>query len=487
MFMKTLARQAVSGNKLYWQARALLLSAALFLAGAVTLPAQTPDFTNNFYYGHPIMAWSFYDTTNWPSDGGYAPVAFTNLSASALGDGTALVVDSADPAWLQYNVTENSGTNNLTVDRGSVLLWFAPHWTGTNEGGTGPGTWGRLLEVGSGNSNGWWSLYFDPEGANLYFSSQTNGGDPFTYLSAPIDWGITNYWHQIVLAYSATNTALYVDDALASNGPGLTNFPGVEVLTNGFFIGSDATGNGQAHGMIDDLTTYNYPLSYSTIGIEYLTGMMYFQLNPLNAANYSSAPSTPSTTIYNVIAGYGNMTNLGASASCVTSSEVWLTNVAVSTTTQPMTFYFTIAGGTNGQMYDVFACPALTPTLTNGLWSWQGQGGSCTNYAITNLPTTGAVFFILGTAKDTDGDGLTDAYELLVSHTDPTKADTSGDGMQDGWKVLWGLSPLTDNSAQNSQRSNFGYTLTDWLNQVTGTHSESFSPDFEGNLGNVAQ
>ena len=37
MFMKTLARQAVSGNKLYWQARALLLSAALFLAGGALL------------------------------------------------------------------------------------------------------------------------------------------------------------------------------------------------------------------------------------------------------------------------------------------------------------------------------------------------------------------------------------------------------------------------------------------------------------------
>ena len=123
-----------------------------------------------------------------------------------------------------------------------------------NTGGTGPGMWGRLLEVGSANSNGWWSLYCDPEGANLYFSSQTNGGAAMTYLSAPLDWGITNYWHQIVLTYSATNTELYLDDMFVTNGPGVTNFPGAEVLANGMFLGSDRTGTAQAHGMLMTFT-----------------------------------------------------------------------------------------------------------------------------------------------------------------------------------------------------------------------------------------
>ncbi|MBQ3923610.1 MAG: InlB B-repeat-containing protein, partial [Spirochaetales bacterium] len=35
------------------------------------------------------------------------------------------------------------------------------------------------------------------------------------------------------------------------------------------------------------------------------------------------------------------------------------------------------------------------------------------------------------TGKDTDGDGLTDVYELTVSKTDPTNADTDGDGWSD--------------------------------------------------------
>jgi len=418
-----------------------LLLPALLLCGSPLLHAQLPPGgggTNSYYYGTPIMAWSFNDTNNWTSDAGYAPVSFTNLASTPLGEGTAVVVDSTDPAWLHYNVTESSGTNNLRVDVGSVMLWFAPSWSGTNQGGTGPGNWGRLLEVGSVNSNGWWSLYVDPQGVNLYFTVQTNGGSPVTYFSVPINW-TTNYWHCLALTYTATNSTLYLDGNLAANGAGITNFPGAGVLANGFFVGSDSAGNNQAHGMFDDIYTYNYPVNFSTVGVEYLTGMMYFLLNPLNPATFvPSAFSSPSSSpsYYNIISGQGYLQYLGASGSCVTSSDVWLTNVTASATTQPMTFNFTIAGGFYGQMYDVFATPALTSPLTNGLWSWLGQGGTCSAYSIPNLPTVGAALFILGTPLDSDGDGLTDAYERLSSHSDPNVVDTDGTGMPDGWQVL---------------------------------------------------
>jgi hypothetical protein len=101
-----------------------------------------------------------------------------------------------------------------------------------------------------------------------------------------------------------------------------------------------------------------------------------------------------------------------------------------------MTFNFSIAGGTYGLMYDVFATPTLTAPLTNAVWSWLGQGGTCSSYSIPNLPTIGPVLFVLGGPQDSDGDGLSDAYELLVSHSDPNKMDTDGTGMPDGWQVL---------------------------------------------------
>ena len=64
----------------------------------------------------------------------------------------------------------------------------------------------------------------------------------------------------MALTYSATNTALYLDGALATNGPALTIYPGPDVLTNGFYIGSDSNGVYQAQGLFNSVVTYNDPL-----------------------------------------------------------------------------------------------------------------------------------------------------------------------------------------------------------------------------------
>jgi hypothetical protein len=422
---------------------ALLLLCLLGEVAQATVPGPPPD-TNG-----PVLldSWSFNDTTNWPSDLGYAPISFTNLDSSLLGNGSALLLDSTNPAWLQCNVIESDGTTNLTVDNGTVLFWFAPtSWSGTNQGGTGPSGWGRLLEVGSYTTNasyGWWSLYLDPDGVNLYFSAQSNDGSQAAYLAVPIAW-TTNRWHFVALTYCATNTALYLDGQPATNGPGITCRPGPEVLAPGFWIGSDSNGVAQARGMFDDLATFADPLDGETIGSIFNSYYIIYYLNPMNIANVSSAPSTPSSLpTFNAITGPGWLQSVGASGSCVTNSAVWLTNLVCSLTTNlTANFSFSIAGGTDGLLYDVFANAVIGPPGSPGYqWAWQGQGYHCNTYLLTNLPST-AAFLILGTPQDSDGDGLTDAYERLASKTDPTKPDTSGDGMLDGWKVMWGLNPV---------------------------------------------
>src|SRR6516162_6804785 len=126
-----------------------------------------------------LETWSFNDTTTWTNDHGFVPISFTNLGWSLFGNSTCLVLDSTDPAWLQYHITEASGTNNLRLDQGTLMFWFAPNWTDTNHGGTGPGGFGRFVDVGSCTSDasyGWWSVYLDPAGTNVYFAAQTNNG-----------------------------------------------------------------------------------------------------------------------------------------------------------------------------------------------------------------------------------------------------------------------------------------------------------------------
>jgi len=455
------------------------------LVGVVRASIPWPEDTTN-----ALSSWSFTDTTNWVSDLGDAPGSFTNLTSSPLGNGDALVLDHTNAAWLLYNVYENDGYTNLTVDRGTIMFWFAPSWSGTNEGGSGPGQWGRLIEVGSYTTNaayGWWSLFVDPQGANVYFSAQTNNGSGATWLSAPITW-TTNRWHHLALTYSATNSALYLDGVLATNGWPVTNWPGGDVLTNGFLIGSDGdTGLAQAHGMFDDLSTYNAPLDAGTIGGTYLSQSMIYLLNPENVANISSAASSP---IYDpafvAITGAGDLQWVGTNTDCVTSESVGMTNVlAARTSTNATSVTFTIAGGSNGLPYDVFATAGFQFPMTNTVWAWKGQGYHCNTYTITNLPPT-AAFLILGTPLDSDGDGLTDAYERLASKTDPNNPDSDGDGMIDGWEVITGLNPREDDAAQSGRRSNFSYDLAGWLETITEARRETVGLDNEGNVTQVS-
>ena len=391
------------------------------------------DFSSFAQPTNALDSWSFTDTTNWTSDFGYAPISFTNLASSPLGNYTALVVDSTNAAWLQFHVVETNAAINLAITQGTVLFWFAPDWGSTNAGGAGPGNWAPLVQVGENSTNGagFWGLYADPQGANLYFSSQTNGGALLTCLSAPVAW-TTNRWHFVALTYTATNSALYLDGALATNGSGVTVWPGPEVWTNGFCIGSDTKGVLQAHGMFSQLSTYAYPVDADTIASAFRVSGPYYYLNPANSGNYASAPSSPSFgPVFDVVTGAGILQAISTNTSCTSSTNVWLTNVVASLATNgTVSLTFAIAGGSSGAAYDVFASGALG---TNAQWVWLGQGFQCVTYTLSSLPSISA-YVILGTPLS-DGGGVTEAYERLVLRTD---ADTI-DGLPDGWIVLFGL------------------------------------------------
>lgn len=489
---------------------AIALTRALVIAGILFLTEKgwsqgLPGGGSSGPSYHPLATWEFDDTNTWNSDLGYAPASFTNLNFSDLGNGTALMVDNADAAWLQYNTTEASGTNNLAVDNGTVTFWFAPNWSGTNEDGLGPQTWGRLLEVGGytpDSSFGWWSLYVDPDGANIYFSAQTNDSSASAYtVSAPIDWA-TNRWHFIALTYSSTNVSLYVDGGLATNDPaGLAVWPGTAVLTNGFYLGSDSNGIAQAHGMFDDLRTYNVVVDSATIYQEFIYGIGPYYMNPKNVGNLNikSAGSQPSyTPFYNVITGIGNLVPISTNmTSCFDRPSVWITNVIATVTANgKMNVTFTIAGGSNGLPYDVFANSFLAVPASNNIpWAWMGQGYQCTTYMLTNL-TGNTCFLILGTPRDTDLDGLTDAYENLVTHSNPNVYSTDGSGMADGWEVLFFKHTSVDPNAdpdkdglsnyQEFQMFAAGYSPILWDSNTNGI-GDGFE-DYDGDgLANIME
>jgi hypothetical protein len=413
-----------------------------------------PTFPGTGPTNIPMDSWTFYDHVGWTSDNGYSPRSFTNLNFSTLGDGLSLVVDTNLPAWLNYRVYETNGTTNLTVNSGTVTFWFAPNWASTNAGGSGPGVLGRLIEVGSYTENssyGWWSLYVDEGGNNLYFSTQTNNlsSNYWTWLTMPISW-TTNYFHFVALTYSPSNTSLYLDGLLATNGSPVTVYPGANALTNGFFIGSESNGESQAQGLFNMVAAYNYPMDSNDVALNFAWNYEIYMISPWNTvmAQIGSAPSSPAyIPTYDAISGQGALQLVGSASTCTDGTsayDVWLTNItahAVANGTMNVTF--TIEGGASGVPYDVFANSELS-FGTNGLpWGWMGQGYQCNTYTLTNLLNTvsnTACFLILGTPLDTSGFGLTDAYELLVEKVNPDGDQMDGYGVPYAWYAENGLS-----------------------------------------------
>ena len=164
-----------------------------------------------------------------------------------------------------------------------------------------------------------------------------------------------------------------------------------------------------------------------------------------------------------------------------TTNDLWLKMVSITNGTASLVIN-TPWNVTNG-VYDLFYTTNLAPSA----WQWLGRcAPGQTNLTVNGLGDPQG-FFILGLTNDTDGDGLTDAYELLVSHTNPTNSISNLDGIPDGWEILLGLNPQTSNVATASERSNYGYTPADWLNGVSGVKSGTISLDNEGNVLSVSQ
>jgi hypothetical protein len=453
----------------------------------------------------PLESWTFNDNSNWPDDYGDAPISFTNISWNHLGDGSSLVVETNVPAWLNYEIyqTDVDATNLVVNGPGSITFWFGPGWTTTNGG---PGDWAQLIDVGewtSNSSSGYWGLSVDAAGSNVWFSSQDGMGNTYS-LSAPISW-TTNYFHFIALTYSSTNVSLYFDGQLATNDPGgLSIWPGSSVISGGVYFGSDTNGNHLANGLFDLVQTYDSTLDSNAVQELFDSQIIYYELSPWNIPYMTSAQANglpedfTNSTIPDVITGAGDLQWDGVAANCAYNANpyyVSITNVsATASINGTMNVTFSINGGQSGYLYDVFATSALKSPLPNAIWAWMGQGAACNTYTLTNINSSTALL-ILGTPLDSDGDGLTDAYELLVSHSSPTNYSTDGTGMADGWEVLYfghtGIDPNGDpdgdglTTFQEWQMRSQGYDPVQWdssTNSVVGDGFQDYSKDGLANL-----
>ena len=88
--------------------------------------------------------------------------------------------------------------------------------------------------------------------------------------------------------------------------------------------------------------------------------------------------------------------------------------------------------------FDIFGTTNIgdlaLPTLGRTNWVWLARiSGGTTNFSwgLTNWCER---YFQAANVADTDGDGLSDAFETLVFHSDPSNGDQNTNGILDGWE-----------------------------------------------------
>jgi hypothetical protein len=352
-----------------------------------------------------LDAWRF-DTTNQLTLRGDSPKGQAGVQLAETWNTNGARLAGSGPAYLQYNVVETNGWTNLSVPRGSIWFWFRPLWGSTNLGGTGPGSSVRLIELGaftSDSSYGWLSIHLNSAGTRMYFAGQTNGNGA-VYLEAPISWQ-SNTWHLTILDYTETNTALYVDGLLATNGAGVQYWPSPTVLSNGFFIGSDSSGSNLAQGDFELLRAYDGP-RHASVYLGYYTNTLAKIEDWENGGDGLLGGGDG----LGIDPGGGG--SLGPGSGCTNGIQflnppVWVgTNLLLS-----------LCGGVTNGVYDLYFITNLTPQRT---WSFLGRSASPgqSGFLVSGLPMPHG-FFYLGLTNDLDADGMTDAWEGLVSHTEP--------------------------------------------------------------------
>ncbi len=126
-------------------------------------------------------------------------------------------------------------------------------------------------------------------------------------------------------------------------------------------------------------------------------------------------------------------------------------------------------------MYDIFETTNLSANvpglnLTNWAWVFRTSPGQ-TNIIIPDLIGTEA-YFRAAQTNDFDGDGMSTAFEALVSHSDWNNADQNTNGIPDGWE--WNHFGNLNQTAEGDYDGDGISNLQEYLNG-TNPNDLSFS------------
>lgn len=360
-----------------------------------TLFLERFDTTNQFF-NSPTLATASKQVDSWS---GYAE----NITSGSV-------------FWASAKVP-----NPYVTAQGTIRFWVAPNWTSGSRAYKTPGTLAEVCSWIGKQAYPQISIQVTPDGNAI---GVTENGQ--IVLGAKIAW-TNSSWHQVAITYVADASVLYIDGQAVSKGSGLVvaNTQG----TTGFCLGSDDTGKNQADAAYDEVTTLYYPATAADISRVYLFAASLAALGPVTAAELAAEQATRTARLAsrqlmsaNLLSSPLGAQPMGLSYSDLTTGSFRLIQTAfyfTNSTSISNISLVTIASDQTNLSYDVFRTRMLVSPITNGQWVWVGRGQPGTTLTITNEPMDMA-FYIGATTNDTDGDGVTDAYEALVTHTSPT-------------------------------------------------------------------
>ena len=350
-----------------------------------------------------------------------AELAVAQRAESWSGYALTRAGDSVLPVWLP--ALDAAGHTNLALGTGALRFWFRPNWTsGESLRLTG---FPRLLELARATPVGpevLWSLHLDAAG-NTLFLAEVAGRSAVDVLSAPVAWQAGD-WHLVVLAWNPTGTELYLDGELAARGGALSLPVGLTPASAGIVLGSDPAGGNLAQGQFEEVTAFR-AYDARRQPYYYASRSQVAALGPVTPEE--DAARARQRKLLQAARAAASLVESGASGPltfdslnpCPTNGPVCMTNLFYSFATNTgWTMNFDVAGGTNGILYDVFTSAALAGTnIAQAQWYWVTNTYTCNPVVLTNQ-LTNASFYILGLTNDTDGGGLSDAFEQLVTGGD---------------------------------------------------------------------
>jgi len=411
-----------------------VLGCALF-ANAAPRPAW-PPFPEQF-----LATYRFNDV-DWHPPLLPPAIGFENASVQESWSEYALIRDGLSIGPVAVPTLDSTGRRTLAASTGSVRFWFCPDWSSSQNGGEGPGCYARLLELvdmSASTPDVRWSLYVGEAGDTVYLSGTESDGKAKDFLKAEAGF-VADEWQMITLNYGPEGSALWLGDQLVAEGDEVPAPAEWQDPSLGLIVGSDLGVTSPAQGQFEEVTTFDYwpdaeQLEFYHNGV----GRQAF-LGTVGSAEEEAlkqellAAMFPQTTMFEQ---QGLV--MQPMAYSYSSNELWLEITGVTNGAADFVIH-----SPSVEPYDLFMTTNLAsdvPGLNFTNWVWEVRADNGVTNISRSTGTNPIAFYRLGTTNDTDADGLTDAFENLVYHTDADLEDTDGDGMSDGQEIELGADP----------------------------------------------